>query len=81
MEEAFVYIAFHPYADLNVDSAHFQLLEQCTVIYDKTSHHQYLNEARQELFCQKEKSMDRLPGYFAITCKACCLSGWSLVHL
>ena len=41
---------------------HFQLLKQFTVIiYNKTSHHQYVNEARQELFCQKEKSMGRLP--------------------
>jgi len=60
--QAFVYIALHPYVDLNVDSAQFHFLEQFTVIiYDKTSHHQYVNEARQELFCQKEKSMDRLP--------------------
>ena len=30
-------------------------------VYDKTSDLQHVNEARQEMFCQKEKSMERLP--------------------
>ena len=60
--QTFTYMALHPYAELNVDNAHFQLLEHFTVIvYDKTSDLQHVNEARQEMFCQKEKSMERLP--------------------
>ena len=47
----------HPYAELKVDSEHFQLLEH----FDKTNDLQHVNEARQEMFCQKEKSMERLP--------------------
>ena len=43
----------HPYAELKVDSEHFQLLEH----FDKTSDLQHVNEARQEMFCQKEKSI------------------------
>ena len=55
-------MAVHPYAELKVDSEHFQLLEHFTIIvYDKTSDLQHVNEARQEMFCQKEKSMERLP--------------------
>ena len=60
--QAFTYMALHPYAELKVDSEHFQLLEHFTIIvYDKTSDLQHVNEARQEMFCQKEKSMERLP--------------------
>ena len=55
-------MALHPYAKLKVDSEHFQLIEHFTIIvYDKTSDLQHVNEARQEMFCQKEKSMERLP--------------------
>ena len=55
-------MALNPYAELNIDSPHFQLLEHFTVIvYDKTSDLQQVNEARQEMFCQKEKAMERLP--------------------
>ena len=60
--QAFTYMALHPFAALNFDTPHFQLLERFTVIlYDKTSEFQFVNELRQELFCQKEKTMERLP--------------------
>ena len=57
--QAFTFMALHPFAALNFDTPHFQLLERFTVIlYDKTSN---FLELRQELFCQKEKTMERLP--------------------
>ena len=63
MTQAFVYIALHPFAAVSIDSQQFQLLECFTVIvYDKTSELQQLAiELRQELFCRKEKTMERLP--------------------
>jgi len=52
----------HPYAELNVNTPHFHLQEHFNIIlYDKTSDLQHVNEARQQLFCQKEKAMERLP--------------------
>ena len=52
-------MALHPYAELNV---HFQLLEHFTIIvYDKTSDLQYVNEARQEMFRQKESQWRDFP--------------------
>ena len=40
---------------------HFKLLERYTVvIYDKTSHSGSINEARRELFCQKNKTMEHI---------------------
>ena len=62
VSQAFTYMALHPFAALSVDTTHFQLLEHFTVIvYDKTSELQLVNELRQELFCQKEKTMEGLP--------------------
>jgi len=56
--QAFVYIAFHLFAAVSIDSQQFQLLEHFTVIvYDKISELQLVNELRQELFCRKEKTM------------------------
>ena len=41
--------------------SHFKLLERYTfVIYDKTSHSGSINEARRELFCQKNKTMEHI---------------------
>ena len=60
--QAFTYIALHPYSRINVDTSHFQLLERFTVIlYEKTSELQHVDEARKEQFCQKGKTMERLP--------------------
>lgn len=59
---AFISIASNPYAEIDADAVHFQLLERFTVIlYDKTSDLQSVDEARKELFCLKEKTMERLP--------------------
>ena len=56
--EAFTYMALNPYAQLSVDAQHFRQLEYFTVIlYDKTSHLENVDEARKELFCQKNKTM------------------------
>ena len=55
-------MALHPYAELSLDVEPFQLLERFTVIlYDKTSYLEHVDEARQELFCQKEKAMEAPP--------------------
>ena len=54
----FTYVAHHP----EVDDEHFQLLERFNIIlYDKASDLQHIDEARKELFCQKGKTMERLP--------------------
>ena len=59
--QAFTYMARHPYAELNVNTPHFHLLEHFTIIlYDKTCDLQHVNEARQQLVCQKEKAMEKL---------------------
>ena len=57
-------MALHPFADVNIHSTHFQVLEQFTVfLYDKTSDVEHVNEARKVLFCQKERTMEnyRMP--------------------
>ena len=40
---------------------HFKLLDRYTfIIYDKTRHSGSINEARRELFCQKNKTMEHI---------------------
>ena len=57
---AFEFMALHPYSQLGINIQHFQLLEHFTVILYKTSSlHQI--DARKEQFCQKGKTMERLP--------------------
>lgn len=52
----------HPFQLLNLDDDHFQKFERLTVIlYDKTSHLNSVNETRRELFCQRNRAMDKLP--------------------
>ncbi|KAK3889183.1 hypothetical protein Pcinc_006755 [Petrolisthes cinctipes] len=47
---------------LDVADEHFKKLESLTVIlYDRTSPLSSINEARRELFCQKNRTMDKLP--------------------
>lgn len=59
---AFTYMALHPYTELDIDNENFKLLERFTVIlYDKNCELDNVNEARKELFCQKSKSMEKLP--------------------
>ena len=58
---AFSSIALHPFTEVNVPER-FQLLEQFTVIlYDKTNNLQSVDEATRVFFCQKGKTMERLP--------------------
>ncbi len=57
--EAFLYMAGHPHIPITVEAQNFQLLERFSVIlYDKTSSLESVNEARRELFCQKNKPME-----------------------
>ena len=60
--QTFTYIALHPYANIKIYAPHFQLLERFTVIlYDRASELLHVNEARKDQFCQKCKTMERLP--------------------
>ena len=60
--ETFVHIAEHPFLQLDTDSNNFQLLERLIVVlYDKSSPLTSVNEIRQDLLCQRNISMDRLP--------------------
>ena len=60
--ETFVFLANHPFHRLTDDSTHFHRIERYTVVlYDKTSPLNSVNEARQDLFCKKNRAMDRLP--------------------
>ena len=50
------------YAQVDITSPFFLLLERFTVLlYDKTSVLESVNEARLELFCKKNKSLEYLP--------------------
>jgi hypothetical protein len=60
--EAFVYLMMHPHTSMTLDTQQFQTLEHFTIIiYDKTSSLQAVNEARRELFCQKNRTMENIP--------------------
>lgn len=60
--DTFLYLARHPFEHLSADSPHFQKIERLTVImYDRTSPMNSVKEAREELFCQNNRSMDRIP--------------------
>ena len=59
---AFTFMALNPHTKVDVDAEHFQLLEHFTIVmYDKTSSLERVDEARKEFFCQKGKTMERLP--------------------
>ena len=60
--ETFVYLSNNPFHRMSVEDLHFQNLERLTVIlYDKTSPLISINESRKDLFCTKNRGMDRLP--------------------
>ena len=60
--DTFVHLANHPFQRLDVDADPFKKIERLTVIlYDKTSHLSTVNDTRRELFCQKNRAMDKLP--------------------
>ena len=56
---AFNNMASHPFTPITVQSQNFKTLEHFTVIiYDKTSTLIAVNDARRELFCQRNKIME-----------------------
>ena len=58
MTGAFKFITENPFTAIEVGSEHFKSLERFTVVlYDKTSQLSSVNEARRQLFCQRDKSM------------------------
>ena len=60
--ETFQYLADHPFEHLNAESVHFRNIERLIVmLYDKTSPLSSVNETRKELFCHKNRSLDRIP--------------------
>ena len=62
VSNAFLLIANNPFYQVDLKSPYFQLLEHFTVIvYDKTSALKSVNEARKELFCKRNKSLEKLP--------------------
>ena len=59
---AFQLMVAHLLDAFDEKAKHFALLERFTVIlYDRTSTCNFVNKARQELFCQKNRSLERLP--------------------
>ncbi len=60
--ETFMYMSTHPHMSLTKESQHFQNLERFTVIlYDRASSLESVDEARKELFCQKNRTMESIP--------------------
>ena len=45
-----MYLANHPFELMYVDTDHFKLT---VIMYDRTSHLSSVNEAREEIFCQR----------------------------
>ena len=58
-------MADHPFAAVETNYPIFSQLERFTVVlYDKTSVLETVNEARQELFCKKNRDLDNLPSMY-----------------
>ena len=57
-----MHLASHPFQILNDVSEQFHEIGRLTVIlYDKTSASSSVNETRRNLFCHKNRAMDKLP--------------------
>ena len=55
-------LAGHPFQVLDADDDNFLKLERMIVsLYDRTSSLSSVNETRRELFCHKNRAMDKLP--------------------
>lgn len=55
-------MALNPYASLVLDFPHFKLLERFTIVlYNKMRNLEGIDEARMELFCQRSRSMEKIP--------------------
>ena len=59
--ETFVYLAGHPFQLLDAEDGNFLKIERMTVVILKTSPLSSVNETRRELFCHKNRAMDKLP--------------------
>ena len=58
----FEHLSLHPFEDLNADSSHFATIERfIVVLYDRTSPLSLVNDEREELFCKRSRSVERLP--------------------
>ena len=56
------YLASYPFEVVNADSDLFVKIERLVVVlYDRTSPLSSVNEVREELFCRKNRSVDRIP--------------------
>ena len=54
--DTFVYLSLHP-----VDTSHFTAIEMFIVVLcDRTSPLSFVNDAREELFCKRNRAVDRL---------------------
>ena len=59
---AFLFIRENPFKPIEVSNPHFSTLERFTVVmYDKTSSHDSVNNARRELFTKSNRSLDHIP--------------------
>ena len=57
-----MFLGNHPYYQLDVDVSIFKLLERFTVVlYDKTSNVLDVNEARNEIFTKKNRTLENTP--------------------
>ena len=60
--ETFVHLSANPFMNLDTDSSYFTSIERfIVVLYDRTSPLTLVNDAREELFCKRNRSVDRLP--------------------
>ena len=59
---AFLHIVENPFQPVEASSPHIQCIERFTVLlYDVTSNLLSVNEARRELFCKKQRSLENIP--------------------
>ena len=57
-----MHLSLHPFETLSVDSDHFKAIERLIVVlYDRTSPLNLVNDTRDELFCKKKRTTERVP--------------------
>ena len=59
--DTFIYLYLHPFKSLSIDSIHFKAIERFVVLYDRTSPLISVNDTREELFCKRNRSIERIP--------------------
>ena len=58
----FISLSTSPFINIEEDSHLFQVLQRYVVImYSKSSNIEFVDEARMEFFCQKNKAMENIP--------------------